>query len=95
MNKKLYTVTVKDTDISFPCEKDEDVFTAMIRNRKGPLRYGCYGGGCGVCKMKIVKGKWYAYKPMSAAHVTKADIKNGLVLLCCVKPKSNLLISWD
>ena len=93
MKEKLYTVKVKDTDISFPCAKDEDVFSAMIRSRKGPLRYGCYGGGCGVCKMKIERGRWYAYKPMSTAHVTKADIKKGTVLLCCVKPKGDLIIT--
>ena len=91
--KKTYTITVKDTDISFCCSKDQDLFTAIIRNRKGPLFCGCYGGGCGICKMKILRGRWKAYKPMSAAHVTKADIKKGIVLTCCIQPRSNLTIA--
>ena len=92
MKNKAFTITVKDTDICFSCDKDMDVFTAMIRNRKGPICYGCYGGGCGVCRIKIIKGKWHAYKPMSTAHVTKQDIKKGIVLLCCVKPKGDLVL---
>ena len=92
-NKEPFTITVKDTDISFSCSKDEDVFTAMLRHRKGPFHYGCGGGGCGICKVKIISGRWQAFKPMSAAHVVKDDIKKGIVLLCCVKPESNLVIT--
>ena len=88
-----YTITVKDTGVNFTCAEDEAVLAMMFRNGKGPLRNGCCGGGCGICRMKILSGDWHAFKPMSAAHVSEADIKEGVVLLCCVQPRSDLIIA--
>jgi ferredoxin len=90
MGHRIY---VEGTNISFYCAEDEAVFRAMLRAGKGPLRYGCCGGGCGVCRMKIVSGKWAGFKSMSAAHVGNEDKKEGIVLLCCVQPKSDLVIA--
>ena len=88
-----HRIVVQNTDVAFDCDEEISVFEAMIRNRKGPFKYGCYGGGCGVCKAQIVSGDFFAYKPMSAAFVSKEDINNGLVLICCVKPKSDLVVA--
>ena len=90
---RRHTVTVKDTGVSFTCAEDEAVLAMMFHNGKGPLRYGCCGGGCGICRMKIVSGDWFAFKPMSAAHVSEADKKGGVVLLCCIQPRSDLVIT--
>jgi ferredoxin len=84
---------VDDTDIAFDCDEDVSVLEAMIHNGKGPVRHGCCGGGCGVCKAQIVSGDFLAFKPMSAAHVSEADKKNGLILLCCVQPRGDLHIA--
>jgi ferredoxin len=65
----------------------------MIRAGCGPIRYGCCGGGCGVCRMRIVDGTWEVFKNMSRAHVSEEDEKNGIVLLCCVQPRSNLTVA--
>jgi len=88
-----HRVTVQGTDIAFGCREDEAVLRAMIHAGKGPLRQGCCGGGCGVCRMKIVSGKWEAFKNMSRAHVSGSDIENGIVLLCCVQPRGDLVIA--
>jgi ferredoxin len=88
-----HTVSVRDTDISFSCGGDEAVLHAMIHAGKGPIRHGCCGGGCGVCKARIVSGGFAAFKPMSAAHVSEADKKQGIALLCCVQPRSDMVIA--
>ena len=88
-----FTVSVQDTDISFPCGEEEAVLAAMIHHGRGPVRHGCCGGGCGVCKARIVSGEFFAFKPMSAAHVNEADKQRGLILLCCVQPRSDLRIA--
>jgi ferredoxin len=88
-----YKVAVQNTDIVFECGEDDSVLQAMFHNGKGPICYGCCGGGCGVCKARIVSGDFYAFKPMSAAHVSEADKKDGIVLLCCVQARSDLLIA--
>jgi ferredoxin len=88
-----FTVTVKETGNSFSCDEDQAVLAAMIHSGGGPIKHGCCGGGCGVCRMKIESGKWHAFKSMSRAHVSHADEKDGIVLLCCVQPKSDLVIA--
>ena len=88
-----YSVNVQGTDTVFECDEDVPVLNAMILNRKGPVKHGCCGGGCGVCKAKVVSGDYSAFKPMSAAHVDEADKKAGFVLLCCVKPLSDLVLA--
>ena len=88
-----YKVFVENTGASFDCDEDLPVLEAMFRSGKGPIRHGCCGGGCGVCRAKIVSGRYFEFKKMSAAHVKEQDKNDGLVLLCCVKPRSNLLIA--
>jgi ferredoxin len=88
-----YRITVKDTGESFPCAGDQAVLAAMIRARRGPVNYGCCNGGCGVCRMRIVSGDWTLFRPMSQAHVSKTDLDRGIVLLCCVHPRSDLIIA--
>jgi ferredoxin len=90
-----HMIVVQDTDVSFQCGEDVPILDAMIRNGKGPIRHGCCGGGCGVCKARIVSGDFCAFKPMSCAHVTEADKQEGLTLLCCIQPRSDMTIaSW-
>jgi ferredoxin len=88
-----YDVTVLETGGHFPCRRDESVLEAMFRARSEPVRCGCCGGGCGVCRMKVVSGSYSAFKAMSSAHVSEADIQSGIVLICCVRPLSDLTIT--
>lgn len=79
---------------SFPCRSDESVLEAMHRSSHPPIISGCFGGGCGVCAMRIVSGKYHQFKPMSRAHVTSGQQAQGQVLLCCVKPLSDLSLDF-
>jgi ferredoxin len=88
-----HKVTVQDTDIVFDCDEDISVLQAMLHSGKGPIHFGCCGGGCGVCKARIVSGNSYVFKSMSAAHVNEAEKKDGIVLLCCVQARSDLIIA--
>jgi ferredoxin len=90
---RKYKITVRDTDKTFDCADDQAVFLQMIQNRAGAKNHGCCGGGCGICRMRVVSGKWHPFKAMSAAHVSEEDIKNGIVLVCCVQPRSDMVVA--
>jgi ferredoxin len=90
---RQYQIMVKDTGESFPCAGDQAVLAAMIRSRRGPVDYGCCNGGCGVCRMRIVSGDWELFRPMSRAHVSENDLREGITLLCCVQPRSDMIIA--
>lgn len=93
MKKQYYTIRILGTDKQFECGRDETVLAAMFRSRVGPLSYGCCGGGCGICKMKVVSGEYETKKKMSREHITEAEENSGIVLLCCINPRSEICIS--
>ena len=82
-----------ESGTSFTCLEDEFLLEAMIRARSGPVHYGCFGGGCGICKMRIVSGSYVVDKHMSRAHVSEQEEEDGIALICCVKPRSDLTLA--
>lgn len=92
MDKKQYKITVEPTGEEFFCSEDEFLLQAMQRVGCGPIRYGCFGGGCGVCKMRVLSGEIDIQKKMSKAHVSDGEKSQGIVLICCVKPRSNITL---
>ena len=92
---RKYNITIRNTSECFICEENEVLLSAMLRSRKGPISHGCFGGGCGVCRMKVVQGIYEKVKRMSRAHVSEADEDRGVVLLCCVQPRGDMIISED
>ncbi|MCL2352881.1 MAG: 2Fe-2S iron-sulfur cluster-binding protein [Firmicutes bacterium] len=93
MNLNIFQITVRETGETFPCKPDETVLAAMLRSGRGPFVCGCFGGGCGICRMKICAGEYEKVKRMSRAHVSEDDEKNGVALLCCVRPRGDMVIT--
>lgn len=90
---KKHQVKIRETGEQFVCAEDEFILSAMKRAGCGPIQFGCFGGGCGVCKMQIVSGEVCHAKRMSRAHVSEDEEKQGVVLLCCVQPRGNVLLA--
>lgn len=91
MEARSFIITSSTGD-QFPCRADESVLAAMRRANAGPIRYGCFGGGCGACKMHILSGSYRTFKPMSRAHVSILEEQSGYALLCCIQPTSDLTL---
>jgi ferredoxin len=89
---KIYNITVRNTGTRFLCGEREFILEAMKRSRCGPVHYGCFGGGCGVCKMRVISGEYRAEKRMSRAYVSKEEQEGGVVLICCVRPCEDMII---
>lgn len=89
----MYRITIRETGESFPCKPTESILAAMLRSRDRLIENGCCGGGCGICRMRISAGEYEKFKKMSRAHVSEANEQEGLVLLCCVQPRSDIVIS--
>jgi ferredoxin len=88
-----HLVRVLGTDEEFTCGEDEFILDAMIHARTGPIRQGCCGGGCGICRMKVERGSVFAAKRMSREHISPEDPEKGIVLLCCVQPRGDVLLA--
>lgn len=86
-----YEIKIKDTQDAFVCKENQFVLAAMRQAQLGP--HGCHGGGCGVCKMQVVSGRYEIVKRMSQAHVTTEEQQGNMVLMCCVQPRGNLMLA--
>ncbi|MDR2650255.1 MAG: 2Fe-2S iron-sulfur cluster binding domain-containing protein [Clostridiales bacterium] len=91
--RDTFVITLNAGQESFLCGEDDTVLAAMLRQRRGHLRCGCFGGGCGICKMRIVSGAYHQIKPMSRAHISEAEQAEGLALLCCIAPRGDMVLS--
>ena len=75
----------------FECPDGETVLLAMNRKSKNYLPVGCCSGGCGVCKVKVLRGD-YETKVMSRAKVSIEEETQSYALACRILPRSDLLI---
>jgi ferredoxin len=94
MGKGVYRIFVINRNENFHCRTENSLLAGMERQSKSVIRVGCRGGGCGVCKIRIVSGE-YCVKRVSVKHVTPEQAKLGIVLSCQVFPMSDLVIESD
>lgn len=84
----MYKVVVKDKEISV--KANETILNASIR-QAGGIFVGCKGGGCGMCKIKVISGK--TVDGISSKSVLPdEDHRAGYRLACQSKPVSNMVI---
>lgn len=89
MSERLHQVLLIGTGERFSCGAGETVLNGLVRLGRRGIPVGCRGGGCGICKIRIVRGT-YSTRTMSRAHVTEQDEAQGVVLACRVHPGSDL-----
>jgi CDP-4-dehydro-6-deoxyglucose reductase len=85
-----YQMTIKPSEHIFPCEDNETVLAAAMRADL-MLPYGCRNGACGSCKGRILAGN-VDYGPHQASTLTEDEKRTGLVLICCARPRGDLVI---
>ncbi|MFW1678117.1 2Fe-2S iron-sulfur cluster-binding protein [Pontibacter sp. JAM-7] len=89
-----FRIRVINRDQEFLCPAGGNLLKAMEQRQCRCIAVGCRGGGCGLCKVRVLEGQ-YQHKRMSKAHISEADLAEGLVLACRISPTSNLLIESD
>lgn len=76
---------------AFACPEGERVLVAMERSGASDIGVGCRGGGCGICRVRVIEGAHRLGK-MSRAHVSDEDREAGYVLACRLYPLGRLTI---
>ncbi len=89
MNMK-YEITVLQTGDHYWCSEEENLLLAMAKIGKRGIPVGCASGGCGVCKVRIVKGQVAVLAPVSREHVSVSEEQQGITLACRVAPRSSV-----
>lgn len=86
-----YEISIEGIDGTYRCPRGQTLLACLDRSGRQPIAVGCRGGGCGVCKVEIVSGRYLTGR-MSREHVSGADEAAGVVLACQVQPLSDLVL---
>jgi CDP-4-dehydro-6-deoxyglucose reductase len=85
-----FKVTLQPSGHSFDARDDETLLTSGLDSGIH-LPYGCKNGACGACKARVVEGDIDHGAAMDHA-LSPEDRAAGKLLLCCAKPKSDLVL---
>lgn len=92
--KSVCKISVINRQQEFQVPKGEPLLMAMQKLRLDAIKVGCRGGGCGICKVKVLQGD-YQTKRMSRAHISEKEQALGFALACRVAPLSDLVLESD
>jgi len=83
---------IKTETTSYECSSKKHLLESLYaKDVKAPK--GCHNGGCGVCRIKVLSGK-YDSIIMNRKHISKEDEEDGIVLACRVFPRSDMEIEF-
>ncbi|WP_328702336.1 2Fe-2S iron-sulfur cluster-binding protein [Alicyclobacillus suci] len=92
----MFTVQIVDgqwKDAVFVCDDQESLLDAA-RKQGIKISFGCRGGGCGMCKVKVQSG-YFERGVSSKAVLPDEERVLNYTLACKTYPRSNLCVSME
>lgn len=87
-----YNIFVKNKNKSKECIADKHLMDSLsVCTDLVPK--GCHNGACGICKVRVLSGKYTKLK-MNRKHITKEEEENNIILSCKVLPESDMTIEF-
>ena len=85
-----YTIRFTPLGDSLVCRPEETVLSAILRSG-AKVVFGCRGGGCGTCKMRLLSGR-VDHGRCSVAVLPDEEKREGAFLSCQARPRSDLTV---
>ncbi len=76
---------------TFSCNSGQSLSDAHEAAGADYLKFGCRGGGCGSCKVKVVQGQ-VQHPRLNSIACSEEEQKHGYTLACQSTPLSNLTL---
>lgn len=89
-----YRISVINRNDDYLCREDKTLLVGMEQCNGHLIDVGCRGGGCGLCKIRILEGEFES-KRMSRAHISEQEEAEGYALACRIFPRSDMVIESD
>lgn len=86
-----FSITIDGTNCTSVCSRGENILVSMARSNVNRIPSGCHGGGCGVCKIRILSGE-YKTGRMNRDVLPLEDEQKGYSLACKTFAEGNLEI---
>src|SRR5262249_60349167 len=85
----VFTIRLTPVGQNIACGPDDTVLAAILRS--ATVMYGCRGGGCGTCKMRLTAGR-VDHGRCSVAVLSPEEKASGWFLSCQARPLGDLTI---
>ena len=85
-----YTITLRPPGDTVVCADEDTVLSAILR-AGAKVFFGCRGGGCGTCKMRLVTGE-VDHGRCSTAVLSEHEKREGAFLSCQARALTDLTI---
>ncbi|MBM7456764.1 ferredoxin [Oceanisphaera litoralis] len=85
-------IRLEGSDEQFHCDDQRNLLEGMQRLACKGIPLGCRGGGCGVCRVQVLSGRYHCTR-MSREQVSESDEDAGIALACRLYPKTDLAIA--
>lgn len=90
---KTHRVTVEPVGQELECREDQTILDACLRAGIW-LPHACTHGTCGTCKAEVLEGE-VDHGEASAFALMDFERDEGRTLLCCARPRSDVVIEGD
>ncbi len=89
-----FNIKVVNRQQEFPIPEGQYLLAGMEKSGSKAIDIGCRGGGCGLCKVRVLEGR-YSTGRMSRRQITEQEQADGYALACRVLPESDLVLESD
>lgn len=86
-----YSIELRSGGQAVVCGEDETILEALERSGTD-VPFGCRKGQCGTCKSRVAEGEVELGDEASLFALPAHEREEGLVLLCCAYPVSDLVV---
>lgn len=87
----MHSIEINGIGLRYHCKEQQSLLRGMEVLGKRGIPVGCRGGGCGVCKVRVLSGTCHLEK-MSQDCISDDDIANGVILACKAYPRSPISV---
>ncbi|WP_116474560.1 2Fe-2S iron-sulfur cluster binding domain-containing protein [Zobellella maritima] len=87
-----YTITLHregQPPAAFTVQSGQSLLVGAEADPRRPVPVGCRGGGCGLCRVRILTGD-YQRGRMSRTYISARDAQQGYALACRVLPLTDM-----
>lgn len=89
MDEKKFILQMSGIEKFIETDSSKHILDAMLSVGLNKAPKGCHGGGCGVCKIKILQGDVHTLS-QSRKYLSLDEEKAGFVLACRAYPLSDI-----
>lgn len=89
--EQVHQILILDSEETYGCPESVPLLKAMTQLGRRGIPSGCHGGGCGICKIRVLAGN-YTTGVMSRDRVSEEEQAQGYALACRCYPGSDMTV---